>query len=216
MFNLLVFGKLGGTAKTSLACFPITNMWFHSEMRLLVLGQRMLVTANLFACITGKIMQYLKITTNFSRFFCAFEKTFLCKPLKFGSGRLLTSIRGLSYFMHISICSAHTKAHSRFFKHPLALWVLCRYAFLPRHFHSSSTPTNWSKCQMYNNIENWIYFVSAILIYLGKSSSMISLFPKNFGRPNVSIFRCRASQDTLLAKSLPRIAAVTRRSGRTC
>jgi hypothetical protein len=100
------------------------------------------------------------------------------KPLKFT-------------LLHISICSKLVRNFS------LGFPSLCRYASLLNYdiFIQPGTPSNWSKCQMYNNNENWSYFVSDILIYLGKSLKIISLFARVWA----SIFR---SRDALLAKSL--------------
>ena len=83
--------------------------------------------------------------------------------------------------------------------------TLCRYASLLNYdiFIQPGTPSNWSKCQMYNNNnENWSYFVSYIVIYLGKSLTIISLFPQNLGVQRRPLFVLGASQDALLAKSL--------------
>jgi hypothetical protein len=55
------------------------------------------------------------------------------------------------------------------FQTHLALWVCATIASFLNYdiFIQPGTPSNWSKCQMYNNNENWSYFVSDILIYLG-------------------------------------------------
>jgi hypothetical protein len=76
------------------------------------------------------------------------------KPLKFT-------------LLHISICSKLV----RNFLNTLGFVSLCRYASLLNYdiFIQPGTLSNWSKCQMYNNNENWSYFVSDILIYLGKN-----------------------------------------------
>jgi hypothetical protein len=80
---------------------------------------------------------------------------------------------------------------------------LCRYTSLLNYdiFIQPGTPSNWSNCQMHNNNENWNYFVSDILIYLGKSLKIISLFPQNLGVQRHPFFVLGASQDALLAKS---------------
>jgi hypothetical protein len=75
------------------------------------------------------------------------------KPLKFT-------------FLHVSICSNLVRK----FSNTLGFVSLCRYASLLNYdiFIQPGTPSNRSKCQMYNNNRNWSYFVSDILIYLGK------------------------------------------------
>jgi hypothetical protein len=106
----------------------------------------------------------------------------------------------LCYFISVSVPSSFEN-----FQTHLALWVLnlCRYASLLNNdiFIQPGTPSNWSKCQMYNNNENWSYFVSDILIYLGKSLQIISLFPQNLGVQRRPFFVLWASQDALLAKA---------------
>ena len=82
---------------------------------------------------------------------------------------------------------------------------LCEFVFNYDIFIQPGTPSNLSKCQMYNNNENWSYFVSDILIYLGKSLKIISHFPRNLGVQKRSIFRSRGVPgrlEALLAKSL--------------
>ena len=73
----------------------------------------------------------------------------------------------------------------------------------PCFFTQLGTPSNWSKCQMYDNIEN---FFSNIFIYFRQIIENNFHFPQNFGRTKAPNFRCRASQDTrmdsLLAISL--------------
>jgi hypothetical protein len=59
-------------------------------------------------------------------------------------------------------------------------------------FIQPGTQSNWSKCQMYNNNENWSYFVSDIL---GKSLKIISLSPQNLGVQRCPFFVIWASQD---------------------
>jgi hypothetical protein len=72
------------------------------------------------------------------------------KPLKFT-------------LLHVSICSKLV----RNFSNTLGFVSSCRYTSLLNCdiFIQPGTP---SKCQMYNNNENWSYFVSDILIHLGK------------------------------------------------
>jgi hypothetical protein len=100
----------------------------------------------------------------------------------------------LYYFISVSVPSSF-----EIFQTHLALWVLnlCHYASLLNNdiFIQPGTPSNWSKCQMYNNNENWSYFVSDILIYLGKSLQIISLFPQNLGVQRRPFFVLWASQD---------------------
>jgi hypothetical protein len=95
--------------------------------------------------------------------------------------------------LHVSICSKLV----RNFSNTLVFVSLCRYASLLNYdiFIQPGTPSNWSKCQMYNNNENWSYFVSDILIYLGKSLKIISLFPQNLGVQRRPFFVLGASQD---------------------
>jgi hypothetical protein len=69
------------------------------------------------------------------------------KPLKFT-------------LLHVSICSKFV----RNFSNTLGFVSLCCYASLLNYdiFIQPGTPSNWSKCQMYNNNENWSYLVSDI------------------------------------------------------
>jgi hypothetical protein len=74
-----------------------------------------------------------------------------------------------SYFMPVSVPSSFEIFQNT--------W-LCAAMFLYDIFIQPGAPSNWSKCQMYNNNENWSYLVSDMLIYLGKSLKIISLFPR--------------------------------------
>jgi hypothetical protein len=102
------------------------------------------------------------------------------KPLKFT-------------LLHFSICSKLVRNFSNTF----GFVILCRYASLLNYdiFIQPGTPSNWSKCQMYNNNENWSYFVLDILIYLEKLLKIISLFPQNLGVQRRPFFVLGASQD---------------------
>jgi hypothetical protein len=85
---------------------------------------------------------------------------------------------GTITLLHISICSKLV----RNFSNTLCFVGLCCYASLLNYdiFVQPGTPSIWSKCQMYNNNENWSYFVSD-LIYLVKEMKIISLSPQNLG-----------------------------------
>jgi hypothetical protein len=87
-------------------------------------------------------------------------------------------------------------------------------------FIQPGTPSNWSKCQMYNNNENWSYFVSDILIYLGKQLKIISLFPQNLGVQRRPFFVLGASQDAWtpfwLKACMHALKCATRLSLTTC
>jgi hypothetical protein len=103
----------------------------------------------------------------------------------------LENLWSLRYFISVSFPSS------------LEIFQTHRYASLLIYdiFIQPGTPSNWSKCQMYNNNENWSYFVSDILIYLGNNFP----FPPEFGRPKASIFCSMGVPgrlDALLAKSL--------------
>jgi hypothetical protein len=115
-----------------------------------------------------------------------------------GGSRKRSSGKPLKFtLLHVSICSKLV----RNFSNTLGFVSLCRYVSLLNYniFIQPGTLSNWSKCQMYNyNNENWSYFVSDILIYLGKLLKIIKI-PPEFGR---SFFVLGASQDALLAKSL--------------
>jgi hypothetical protein len=77
--------------------------------------------------------------------------------VKRGGLRKRSSGKPLEFtLLHVSICSKLFQTH-------LASWV-CAAMLL--YLTTTFSPSNWSKCQMYNNNENWSYFVSDILIYL--------------------------------------------------
>jgi hypothetical protein len=106
----------------------------------------------------------------------------------------------LSYFMSVSVPGSLEIFQNTWLCEFVPLCFLVNYDI----FIQPGTPSNLSKCQMYNNNENWSYFVSDILIYLGKSLKIISHFPRNLGvqrRP--FSFKGRPGHlDALLAKSL--------------
>jgi hypothetical protein len=142
--------KLSAELLRTCAVFVKNVTWLHTLIRLLarVLKEGVQFWYNYTSTVHGR----------------GFEKTFLGKPLKF------TLLHACQYLF---------QARSKFFKHT---WL---YEFLPLCFFTylnydifiqTGTPSNWSKCQMYSNNENWSYFVSDILIYLGKSLKIISLF----------------------------------------
>jgi hypothetical protein len=91
---------------------------------------------------------------------------------------LQENLWSLRYFMSVFVPSS-----LKFFQTHLALWVCAAmHLYLTTTFPFSQlhhkinfiisiqpgTPSNWSKCQMYNNNENWSYFVSDILIYFNR------------------------------------------------
>jgi hypothetical protein len=107
--------------------------------------------------------------------------------------------------LHISICSKLVRNFSNTLGFVSTEFVPLCFLLNYDIFIQPGTPSNWSKCQMYNNNENWSYFVSDILIYIGKSLKIISLFPQNLGIQRRPFFVLWASQDAwtpLLAKSL--------------
>jgi hypothetical protein len=90
--------------------------------------------------------------------------------------------------LHVSICSKLV----RNFSNTLGFVSSCRYASLLNCdiFIQPGTP---SKCQMYNNNENWSYFVSDILNILQREIIENNFpFSPEFGRP---FFVLGASQD---------------------
>jgi hypothetical protein len=113
----------------------------------------------------------------------------------------LENLWSLRHFMSVSCPKLVRNFHTHF-----GFVNLCRYASLLNYdiFIQpwSGTPSNWSKCQMYYNNENWSYFVSYIVIYLGKSLKIMSLSPQNLGVQRRPLFVLGASLDALLAKSL--------------
>jgi hypothetical protein len=82
-----------------------------------------------------------------------FEKTFLWK----------------TFDVYVTSCQYLFQARSKVFKHTWLCEFVPLCCFLNYDiFIQPSTPSNWSKCQMCNKNENWSYFVSDILIFLGK------------------------------------------------
>jgi hypothetical protein len=112
-----------------------------------------------------------------------------------------------SYFMtspllHISICSKLGRNFSNTLGF-VSILSLCRYASLLNLFSKLTMTFSFSQVHhqidqnvklMYNNNENWSYFVSDIL-NLGKSLKIISLFPQNLGVQRRPFFVLWASQD---------------------
>jgi hypothetical protein len=78
--------------------------------------------------------------------------------------RLSGNLNFTLLIIHVSICSKLV----RNFSTTLGFVILCPAMLLYSTTTFSGTPSNRSKCQMYNNNEYWSYFVSDILIYLGK------------------------------------------------
>jgi hypothetical protein len=65
-------------------------------------------------------------------------------------------------------CQYLFQARSKFFKHTWLCEFVLLCFFTYDIFIQPGTPSNWSNCLMYNDNENWSYFVSEKLIYLGK------------------------------------------------
>jgi hypothetical protein len=103
----------------------------------------------------------------------------------------LENLWSLRYFMSVSVPSSFEIFQTR-----LALWIcaaMLLYLINYDIFIQPGTPSK--KMSNYNNNENWIYFVSDIVIYFGKLLKIISRFPQNLGVQRRPFFVLGASWD---------------------
>jgi hypothetical protein len=85
-----------------------------------------------------------------------YNDTSTVKRGRVGGGGVRKTFLWKTFEVYVTSCQYMFQVRSKF-SNTLAFVSLCRYASLLNYdiFIQSGTPSNWSKCQMYNTNENW-------------------------------------------------------------
>jgi hypothetical protein len=121
-----------------------------------------------------------------------------------GGGGVGKTFLWKTFEVYVTSCQYLFQPRSKFFKHTwLCEFVpLCFFTYNYDIFIQPGTPSNWSKCQLYNNNKLFRFRYINILREIIENNFP---FPPEFGRPKASIFCSRGVSgrlDALLAKSL--------------